>query len=94
MDIRYVLVFLLGAACALLVNGLYRRELRRAARRQRDMDARELAQVQRDLRRMTARCTVSETEAARRRLQAAWQAGVIHGNAMGNQRALTQGQWE
>ena len=26
MDIRYVLVFLLGAACALLVNGLYRRE--------------------------------------------------------------------
>ena len=54
MDIRYVLVFLLGAACALLVNGLYRRELRRAARRQRETDAHELAQVQRDLRRMTA----------------------------------------
>ena len=45
--------------------------------------------MQHSLRRMAARCATNDAEIGKRRMQAAWQAGVIQGSAMANRREMS-----
>lgn len=93
MNWGWILAFGAGCATALTVSAWYRRALASAARRQREADQQELAQMQHRLRRMTSRCAASEEAIGKQRLQTAWQAGIIQGTAMANRRGLRVSSW-
>lgn len=80
--------FAAGAAAGIAASACVRQALAGAARRQWEADRGEAARMQASLRRMAARCAAAEAENARRRAEAAWQAGVIAGSAMANRRDM------
>ena len=88
MSWEWIIAFGAGCAVTLVASTWYRQALAGAARRQREADQKEMDQVQHSLRRMAARCAINEVEIGKRRMQAAWQAGVIQGNAMANRREM------
>lgn len=88
MSWEWIIAFGAGCAATLAASTWYRQALAGAARRQREADQKEMDQMQHKLRRMTERCTANELEIGRRRVQIAWQAGMIQGNAMANRREM------
>ena len=86
MSWEWIIAF--GAGCAVTLATWYRQALAGAARRQREADQKEMDQMQHSLRRMAARCAINDAEIGKRRMQAAWQAGVIQGSAMANRREM------
>lgn len=88
MSWEWIIAFGAGCAVTLVASTWYRQALAGAARRQREADQKEMDQVQHSLRRMAARCAINDVEIGKRRMQAAWQAGVIQGNAMANRREM------
>lgn len=88
MSWEWIIAFGAGCAVALAASTWYRQALAGAARRQREADQKEMDQMQHSLRRMAARCAINDAEIGKRRMQAAWQAGVIQGNAMANRREM------
>ena len=88
MSWEWIIAFGAGCAVTLVASTWYSQALAGAARRQREADQKEMDQVQHSLRRMAARCAINDVEIGKRRMQAAWQAGVIQGNAMANRREM------
>ena len=88
MNWEWIIAFGAGCAVTLVASTWYRQALAGAARRQREADQKDMDQMQHSLRRMAARCAINDAEIGKRRMQAAWQAGVIQGNAMANRREM------
>ena len=88
MSWEWIIAFGAGCAVTLVASTWYRQALAGAARRQREADQKDMDQMQHSLRRMGARCAINDAEIGKRRMQAAWQAGVIQGNAMANRREM------
>lgn len=88
MNWEWIIAFGAGCAVTLAASTWYRQALAGAARRQREADQKDMDQMQHSLRRMAARCATNDAEIGKRRMQAAWQAGVIQGNAMANRREM------
>ena len=88
MSWEWIIAFGAGCAVTLVASTWYRQALAGAARRHREADQKEMDQMQHSLRRMAARCAINDAEIGKRRMQAAWQAGVIQGNAMANRREM------
>lgn len=88
MSWEWIIAFGAGCAVTLVASTWYRQALAGAARRQREADQKKMDQMQHSLRRMAARCAINDAEIGKRRMQAAWQAGVIQGNAMANRREM------
>lgn len=89
MSWEWIIAFGAGCAVTLVASTWYRQALAGAARRQREADQKEMDQMQHSLRRMAARCATNDAEIGKRRMQAAWQAGVIQGSAMANRREMS-----
>ncbi len=88
MSWEWIIAFGAGCAVTLVASTWYRQALAGAALRQREADQKDMDQMQHSLRRMAARCAINDAEIGKRRMQAAWQAGVIQGNAMANRREM------
>ena len=89
MSWEWIIAFGAGCAVTLVASTWYRQALAGAARRQREADQKDMDQMQHSLRRMAARGATNDAEIGKRRMQAAWQAGVIQGNAMANRREMS-----